>query len=119
MRTPFLLIILYFISSGCSAQVSKNGTDKKTLLKDYAICTCIEYGFQKQGITLNDPSRSVLMDLSEYIIPIDVKSKVDSSAHKFIDSIVPLQPGDYGNKTGVLYRCLEFGRSKELQKTKY
>lgn len=58
----------------------------------------------------------VYNDFSGFSINGDIDVSLDSIATTFVNSIQPTQIADYGNKKPLFMSCLEFYKSKELDK---
>lgn len=115
LKIIFLLIFGAMLLTQCSSSKS-DGPHKYQDYKGYALCSCLEYGYKRTGIVLDDPSASVIMNLSGYSMPLQLKQLIDSAAKSSADSILILQPSDYGGKLPIILGCLKFYKSKELKK---
>ena len=87
--------------------------DNRKILKDYAVCKCIELYVKSEDWKI-DPSLSLLSvtDLG-YNYKWQAYSFVDSVLKKFIEDM-PGPEGTYYNHKGMLLHCIMFYNSKYL-----
>ncbi len=84
---------------------------QQRLLKDYFLCSCIDYGFKVDSLFINkDHSMTVYVELLDY--DYDDIRRVNLYAKQIIDTKVPIS--NYSGKRGVLINCIEFYRGAEL-----
>ncbi|AMM51650.1 hypothetical protein TH61_11340 [Rufibacter sp. DG15C] len=90
--------------------------DQQQLRKDYALCMCLRKTYSKETaskIQEEDITRGVLIDISDlYVLYL----KLDSLAQEASNRITPSVISDHEGKSFVLLNCLNFYRSKELDK---
>jgi hypothetical protein len=81
-------------------------------LKDYAVCKCLYYGYEKDSVIKKDISTGILASIADHA-PY-VYETIDSISLQIANSIKPYKISEYGNKKAVLLHCMEFYRSKKL-----
>lgn len=124
MKVLFIVLltsVLIFYSQGQEPQLVSNKTIdsiasyNRNLIKDYFLCSCINYGFSSDSLFLKkDHSMSVLVEQSNYL-PIAF-NKIDSLA-KIVVAQVPLS--DFSGKRGIFVNCLSFYKGPELEEFVY
>ncbi|MBV4356353.1 T6SS amidase immunity protein Tai4 family protein [Pinibacter aurantiacus] len=115
MKSIFFRICMVALVVGCAS--SKNNEIRlSSVYKDYVFYKCIQEAFPNDSIYNKDISETVLMEMSNYAIMKERSGKMDSIAKAFVNSIQPTQIADYENKKPLFLRCLEFYKSKELDK---
>ena|SRR5690554_4617188 len=118
-----LLLLLAFAVTGCSnynryikAHELMN-VDFERTYRDYALCKCLEYGYDNPAIFREDISRGVYMDITLHTLAFNgTDKKLDSVARSAADSIQPFQILDYEGKKAVMLHCIEFYNSAQLKK---
>ncbi|KAA3436564.1 hypothetical protein [Rufibacter hautae] len=90
--------------------------EKIQLKKDYAFCMCLHYTLGKETadkLWAEDISRGVLIDIADLY---EENSHLDSIALEASERIVPSTYSDHENKKAVVFRCLQFYQSRELDR---
>lgn len=92
-------------------QESKEIVEQRQLLKEYALCDCIRYGYKNtevyEDVTVSLYNEAMLY--SPYTL-----DTVSMLAKKIAESVPPLQHFDYNKKRPILGGCIEFFKSKML-----
>jgi hypothetical protein len=112
------LVSILLISVNTShAQIKNlsNITSQRLLLKDYALCKCLGYGFKNDSLQLKDHSLTVLTEQLYY--SLETLEYIDSLMLNFADSI-PLGSHSDTNgervRRGIMLNCFEYYNSKKL-----
>lgn len=116
-----LLLAVLFVSCNNYKRYLKAhelmNVDFERTYRDYALCKCLQFGYDNPEILKEDISTGVYMDFSQHTLAFHGTSqKLDSLARLVADSIQPSQIADYGGKKAVMLDCIEFYNSELLKK---
>jgi len=84
---------------------------RQSLLKDYAVCSCIYFGNNRDSLFQKDNSFSVLVEISQF--DPKVISKIDNFAELYSKQIQE-GTGDNAGARPVLFRCLSLYKTVKL-----
>lgn len=116
-----LTFIIFILFAGGTAKMNTVSTknqdstiilQQRELLKEYALCQCLYYGFKEEGISQNDISLSFYNELSLYSNV--AQSRIDSISKIVVNSIAPSNHIDYKGKKAIIYTCMQFYKSNVL-----
>lgn len=105
-------IIVFFVQIFfCFSCNPTKDISKKTLLKEYALCKCLNYAYNDSS-SKNDISAGVYREIAGY--GFETYDMIDSLAQKVADSIKPSQIFDHNGKKAIEMNCIAFYRSRQL-----
>lgn len=117
------LSIIFFVSVSLTA-CGQSATNKYTatkadstsvkqqqMLKDYFLCSCIDYGFKGDSLFFKDHSLTVYTEMLDYDYN-DIQ-RVKQFAKQVVDE---MPVSNYSGKRGVFGSCIEYYRGEELDK---
>ncbi|MCP2042756.1 hypothetical protein [Pontibacter sp. HSC-36F09] len=115
----YLLISALFLFSCSSANVmtpesNVSADEKLQWRKDYAFCACLHHALGEEiagEIKEIDFSRGMLHDIADLG---GVSSSLDSMALEAASKITVSRIKDFGDSRPIVFECLQFHRSKEL-----
>lgn len=125
----FALSIMIFVSvslTACGQSTANKSTVQKVdsaslkqqqMLKDYFLCSCIDYGFKEDSLFFKDASLSVYTELLYYDYN-DIQ-RVKQFAKQKVDDGKAMKgetSADVKADRAVFGRCIEYYRGKELDK---
>jgi hypothetical protein len=87
-------------------------SSQRGLLKDYALCKCVNYGFKEDNLLKKDFSATVLVEQLDYNPEVFVI--LDSLMKKFAYTIPISKYADEMGKRGVMINCINYYNSKEF-----
>lgn len=113
MRTKTITYLLaaFFIVILISCRSSKTDATKD-LIKEYALCKCIQFAMPNDSSVKNDLSPSVYREMMLY--SYSELSFIDSLARKAAFSIAPSPIQDLQGRRSVLMSCISFYKGRQL-----
>lgn len=115
MRQIIFISIFIIKATSLYSQVeNKNNAiiKQRILLKEYALCKCLNYGFANDSLLKKDFSTTVLVEQLSY--SPHAYFIIDSLMKKFTDSIPISKYVDAEGKRGIMINCIDYYNSKEL-----
>jgi preprotein translocase subunit SecG len=118
----FILIPLFFscTSTQKTATATQNEeTNKIEILKDYALCTCLDQYYKKLNILVKEDSRATMYDIADdYLIINNRGKKIDSMVAVSIDSTIKEEKKSekYLNRITITYNCINIVKMLALEK---
>jgi hypothetical protein len=115
MKKLFFISLLIGNSVGLYSQVGKLDSIKvrqRYLLKEYALCECLNYGFRQDSLMKYDFSMSVIFEQLSY--RTETYLILDSLIKGFVDSIIPSKYADTKGKRGIMNNCIDYYNSKKF-----
>jgi len=115
-----LLAILFISCNNYNRYIKAHelmNVDFERTYRDYALCKCLEYGYDNPAIFSEDISKGVYMDITLHTLAFNgTDKKLDSLARSTADSIQPSQILDYEGRKAVMLHCIRFYNSELLKK---
>lgn len=123
------LSIIFFVSVSLTAcgqntsnktiaqKVDSSSVKKQQMLKDYFLCSCIDYGFKEDSLFFKDASMTVYSEMLDYDYN-DIQ-KVKQFAKQKIDEGKVMKgetSADVKADRAVFGSCIEYYRGKELDR---
>lgn len=109
LSTKICIGCLIIYAYGCKIP---GNTQRRNLLKEYALCKCISYYVAKEAADTNDISNAVYRELAGY--GFAEYDQLDSFVKKSIDTNRILLINDYKGKNTSIMDCINFYKSKTL-----
>ncbi|NCI50890.1 hypothetical protein GWC95_13205 [Sediminibacterium roseum] len=110
MKTIKLFFFLASLLLSIACKTIRNA-ESRTLLKEYALCKCVEYA-SADGLFSNDISRTVYRDVSRY--DLDVYDEIDVFSKTYARKIQPSVIADHEGKKAAFFECFKFFKSRSL-----
>jgi len=113
MKTKIVtsFLVVFPIVTLISCRTSKADTTR-TLIKEYALCKCIQFAVPNDSSLKQDISPAVYREMILYNYP--ELNIIDSLARKAAFSIVPSPIADLAGKRSVMMNCIGFYKSGQL-----
>ena len=92
-------------------KANKTVAKQQQMLKDYFLCSCIDYGFKDDSLFFKDHTLTVYTEMLDYNYN-DIQ-RIDHLAEK-IASEIPMS--NYSGKRGIFGNCMDYYRSRKLDK---
>lgn len=120
--TVITLISLLISMSGCSRKKSTESShhrqdsllrERTIWLKQYALCNCLRYAFNKDTAVQKDISVGIYRDITGGL-DIRVYNAIDSLSKQAALQIAPSEIADYNGKKPFMLGCMNYYESKSL-----
>lgn len=114
---------MFFVSVSltvCGQSTTSKSAEQKTdstsakqqqMLKDYFLCSCIDYGFKGDSLFFKDHSLTVYTEMLDYDY-----SDIQRVKHLAKQVVGEIPVSNYSGKRGVFVSCIEYYRGKEFDK---
>ncbi len=88
--------------------------EQRQLLKEYALCNCIQYGYKNIEVK-TDISISIYYE--QLLYGESIIKKIEDLSKQAVDSILPSSVTDYNFKKPIIASCIAFYKSEKLDST--
>ena len=115
MRKTIIISLFIIKASSLYSQAEIKYNDiikQRMLLREYALCKCLDYGFANDSLLKKDFSVAVLVEQLNY--SPQAYFIIDSLMRNFADSIHSSRYIDALGKKGVMVNCIDYYNGRDL-----
>ncbi|KIC94443.1 hypothetical protein [Flavihumibacter solisilvae] len=114
MKYAFIFLLLSLSFSVISQFRNDDKKKQIKLIKDYALCDCIDEGFRDDSLHFKDFSATVIVE--QISINPEGLDVIEDNVDSFISRLKPSEYLDTKGMRGVMINCIDYYNSDELDK---